>query len=84
QMRRWLAERAAAAPAPAAVTGLTRRLGTAPIPIRLPDIMRPGQREPESCPVDAPHPRAAEGIVGEPAPAAPDETVDQSPLRRPS
>ncbi|MGW3483181.1 YihY/virulence factor BrkB family protein [Rhodococcus indonesiensis] len=84
QVRRWLADRAAAAPAPAAVTGLTRRLGTAPIPIRLPDIMRPGQREPESCPVDAPHPPAAEDAVGEPAPATPDETVDQSPLRRPS
>ncbi|NGP08517.1 YihY/virulence factor BrkB family protein [Rhodococcus sp. 14C212] len=86
QMRRWLAERAAAAPSPAAaaVTGLTRRLGTAPIPIRLPDIMRPEQREPESCPVDAPHPRAAEEAAGEHAPAAPDETADQSPLRRPS
>lgn len=62
QLRDWLAAQSDLEPSPEerAITNLTRRLSAAPI--RLPDLIRVGERQPEACPIDA-----KEQLDGEPA-----------------
>jgi len=53
QWREWITAQATQDPSPdlGPVTNLTRRLTTAS-PIRIADLLRPGDREPEACPID--------------------------------
>jgi len=66
QWREWLAQQAAQQPSPelGPVTNLTRRLTTNPV--RLSDLLRPGDRTPDSCPIDGkPEDARSEGTGSE-------------------
>ncbi|WP_420749562.1 YihY/virulence factor BrkB family protein [Rhodococcus sp. O3] len=71
QWREWLAQQAAQQPSPelGPVTNLTRRLTTNPV--RLSDLLRPGDRTPESCPIDDKPEDLRSGVSG-PVDAAPE------------
>lgn len=58
QWKEWLSAQADQVPSPelGPVTNLTRRL-TAASPIRISDLLRPGDQQPEACPIDR-HERA--------------------------
>lgn len=78
QWRIWLAEQAAQDPSPDSgpVTNLTRRL-TSATPIRLSDLLRPGDRVPEAWPIDL-------DPVSDPDHVSPDESPEDGSIVEPT
>ncbi|MEE2032404.1 YihY/virulence factor BrkB family protein [Rhodococcus chondri] len=65
QLREWLAAQSEKEPSPEerTITNLTRRLSAAPI--RLSDLIRVGERQPDACPIDAKAPLDTESGAAE-------------------